>query len=156
MPGCWHGGSSPLRWRSSTPHSPSHGSRHVGKARNDRNGRREVFLARPLRFSSPAGVPGNGGGDGKARCFIRGGRFLARGGTMKRRFFVRAADVPSYHPANHSGTTNKRLVGAENVGAKNVELVLGVIEKGRGADPHAHPGMEQVCYLLEGRALAEV
>ena len=75
---------------------------------------------------------------------------------MKRRFFVRAADVPSYHPANHSGTTNKRLVGAENVGAKNVELVLGVIEKGRGADPHAHPGMEQVCYLLEGRALAEV
>jgi quercetin dioxygenase-like cupin family protein len=75
---------------------------------------------------------------------------------MKRRFFVRAADVPSYHPANHSGTTNKRLVGAENVGAKNVELVLGVIEKGRGADPHAHPGMEQVCYLLEGSALAEV
>jgi quercetin dioxygenase-like cupin family protein len=75
---------------------------------------------------------------------------------MKRRFFVRAADVPSYHPANHSGTTNKRLVGAENVGAKNVELVLGVIEKGHGADPHAHPGMEQVCYLLEGSALAEV
>jgi quercetin dioxygenase-like cupin family protein len=75
---------------------------------------------------------------------------------MKRRFFVRAADVPSYHPANHSGTTNKRLVGAENVGAKNVELVLGVIAKGRGADPHAHPGMEQVCYLLEGSALAEV
>ena len=75
---------------------------------------------------------------------------------MKRRFFVRATEVPSYHPANHTGTTNKRLVGAENVGAKNVELVLGVIEKGRGADPHAHPGMEQVCYLLEGTALAEV
>ena len=75
---------------------------------------------------------------------------------MKRRFFVRAADVPSYHPANHTGTTNKRLVGADNVGAQNVELVLGVIEKGRGADPHAHPTMEQVCYLLEGSALAEV
>jgi quercetin dioxygenase-like cupin family protein len=75
---------------------------------------------------------------------------------MKRRFFVRAADVPSYHPANHTGTTNKRLVSADNVGAQNVELVLGVIEKGRGADPHAHPGMEQICYLLEGTALAEV
>ena len=75
---------------------------------------------------------------------------------MKRRFFVRAAEVPSYHPANHTGTTNRRLVGGENVGAKNIELVLGVIEKGRGADPHAHPDMEQVCYLLEGTALAEV
>jgi quercetin dioxygenase-like cupin family protein len=75
---------------------------------------------------------------------------------MAKRYFVRERDVPPYHPANHTGTTNKRLVGAENVGAKNVELVLGVIEKGRGAEPHAHPGMEQVCYLLEGRALAEV
>ena len=75
---------------------------------------------------------------------------------MNQRFFVRASEVPSYHPANHTGTTNRRLVGAENVGAKNIELVLGVIEKGRGADPHAHPAMEQVCYLLEGTALAEV
>jgi quercetin dioxygenase-like cupin family protein len=75
---------------------------------------------------------------------------------MQRRFFVRPADVPSYHPANHTGTTNRRLIGPETVGAKNVEVLLGVIEKGRGAEPHAHPGMEQVCYLLEGTALAEV
>ena len=75
---------------------------------------------------------------------------------MPRRYFVRAADVPPYHPANHTGTTNRRLIGPENVGAANVEVVLGVIEKGRGAEPHAHPGMEQVCYLLEGTALAEV
>jgi len=76
---------------------------------------------------------------------------------MAKRFFVRAADVPAYHPANHTGTTNRRLIGAENVGAKNVEVVLGVIEKGSGAvEPHAHPAMEQVCYLLEGTAVAEV
>ena len=75
---------------------------------------------------------------------------------MKRSFFVRAADVPSYHPANHTGTTNKRLVGADNVGAQNVELVLGVIERNQGAEPHAHPGMEQVCYLLEGSATVEL
>jgi mannose-6-phosphate isomerase-like protein (cupin superfamily) len=37
-----------------------------------------------------------------------------------------------------------------------VELVLGELEPGKGALPHAHPGIEQVCYLLEGRALAEV
>ena len=75
---------------------------------------------------------------------------------MAKRYFVRATEVPAYSPANHSGTTNRRLVGPENVGATNVEVVLGVIEKGRGAEPHAHPGMEQVCYLLEGSALAEV
>ena len=51
---------------------------------------------------------------------------------------------------------NRRLIGPESVGAKNIEVVLGVIEKGKGALPHAHPGIEQVCYLLEGRARAEV
>lgn len=72
-------------------------------------------------------------------------------------YFVRAADAPPYHPANHTGTTNRRLVGEQNVGARNIEVVLGVIEKGSGAvEAHAHPGMEQVCYLLEGTALAEV
>ena len=75
---------------------------------------------------------------------------------MAKRYFVRAAEVPPYHPANHSGTTNRRLIGRETVGARNVEVVLGVIEKNEGAAPHAHPGMEQVCYLLAGRALAEI
>jgi quercetin dioxygenase-like cupin family protein len=75
---------------------------------------------------------------------------------MKSRFLVRAADVPPYHPANHTGTTNRRLIGPETVGAKNVEVLLGVIEKGEGAAQHAHPGMEQVCYLLEGSATVEL
>jgi quercetin dioxygenase-like cupin family protein len=30
------------------------------------------------------------------------------------------------------------------------------VEKGKGALPHAHPGIEQVCYLLEGAAHVEV
>ncbi|MBM3407928.1 MAG: cupin domain-containing protein [Betaproteobacteria bacterium] len=72
------------------------------------------------------------------------------------RYLVRASDVPGYHPANHTGTTNRRLIGPENVGAKQVEMLLGVIEKGQGALPHAHPGIEQVCYLLEGTATAQV
>jgi len=75
---------------------------------------------------------------------------------MKSSFLVRAADVPPYHPANHTGTTNRRLIGPETVGAKNVEVLLGVIEKGAGAAPHAHPDMEQVCYLLEGSATVEL
>ena len=72
------------------------------------------------------------------------------------RYFVREADIPPYHPANHTGTTNRRLIGTANVGAKQLEVVPGVVEKGKGALAHAHPGIEQVCYLLQGRARAEV
>jgi mannose-6-phosphate isomerase-like protein (cupin superfamily) len=72
------------------------------------------------------------------------------------RYFIRAAEVSGYHPANHTGTLNKRLIGRETVGAKKVEVVLGEIQKGKGALPHAHPGIEQVCYILQGRAHAEV
>lgn len=72
------------------------------------------------------------------------------------RYFVRAEEAPAYHPANHTGTVNRRLIGAENVGARKLEVVLGVVQKGKGALPHAHPGIEQVCYMIEGRARAEV
>ena len=44
------------------------------------------------------------------------------------RYLIRTADVPGYHPANHTGTTNRRLIGPETVGAKQVEMLLGVIE----------------------------
>ncbi len=72
------------------------------------------------------------------------------------KFFVNQGSVAPYHPANHTGTTNYRLIGPGTVGAKQLEVVLGVIEKGQGALPHSHPGIEQVCYMLEGRARAEV
>ncbi len=75
---------------------------------------------------------------------------------MKSRYLVRQADVKPYSPANHTGTKNFRLIGPETVGAKQVEVLIGEIEKGKGALPHAHPGMEQVCYLLEGRARVEI
>ena len=75
---------------------------------------------------------------------------------MKKSFFVRGADIPVYHPANHLSTSNQRLISADTVGARGVEVLLGVIEKNGGALPHAHPGIEQVCYLLEGAARAEV
>ncbi|WP_157220801.1 cupin domain-containing protein [Flavisphingomonas formosensis] len=67
-------------------------------------------------------------------------------------FLVRTEDVPSYSPANHSLTSNQRLIGPETVGAKHMELVLGTLHKGGGALPHAHPEIEQACYLLEGTA----
>ena len=75
---------------------------------------------------------------------------------MKSRFHVKPGDVRPYSPANHTGTKNFRLIGKETVGAKQVEMLIGEIERGRGALPHAHPGIEQVCYLLEGAAHVEV
>ena len=72
------------------------------------------------------------------------------------RYRVRPQDVEPYSPANHVGTKNYRLIGRETVGAKQVEVLIGEIERGRGALPHAHPGIEQVCYLLEGAAHVEV
>ena len=75
---------------------------------------------------------------------------------MTSRYFVRAADVPSYRPANHSGTVNRRLIDPKRIGAGNIEVVHGTLQPGQGALPHAHPGIEQFCYLLEGAAVAEV
>ena len=75
---------------------------------------------------------------------------------MNKTHFIRQKDVKGYHPANHNGTTNYRLISPESVGSKNIELLLGVIEKDQGAQPHKHPGIEQVCYVLEGTAIVEV
>jgi quercetin dioxygenase-like cupin family protein len=59
--------------------------------------------------------------------------------------------VAPYSPANHTGTKNYRLIASEKV-----EVIIGEIERGQGALPHSHPGIEQVCYLLEGTARVEV
>lgn len=75
---------------------------------------------------------------------------------MKSRYLVRQADVTPYSPANHTGTRNFRLIGPETVGARQVEVLIGEVERGKGALPHAHPGIEQVCYLLEGEAHVEI
>ncbi len=72
------------------------------------------------------------------------------------RYHVRQSDVTPYSPANHHGTSNFRLIGPETVGAKQLEVLVGEVEKGKGALPHAHPGIEQACYMLSGTAHVEV
>ena len=71
------------------------------------------------------------------------------------KYLIRPGALQPYSPANHTGTKNLRLIGPDT-GARQVEVVLGEVEQGRGALPHAHPGIEQVCYLLEGSAHVEV
>ncbi|MBZ1349571.1 cupin domain-containing protein [Alcaligenaceae bacterium LF4-65] len=75
---------------------------------------------------------------------------------MTSKYLIREDSVQAYSPANHHETSNRRLIGADNVGAKNLEMILGTISRGGGALPHAHPGLEQVCYLLHGTARVEV
>lgn len=76
--------------------------------------------------------------------------------TPRPRYLVRTAEVPAFQPANHQHTHNQRLIGPETVGARQMEVLLGTLHAGGGALPHAHPGIEQACYLLEGTARAEV
>ena len=71
-------------------------------------------------------------------------------------YLVRSANIAGYQPANHHHTTNQRLIGPETVGAQQMEVLLGTLSKGGGALPHAHPGIEQSCYLLEGTAQVTV
>ena len=75
---------------------------------------------------------------------------------MTRRYFINAGDVSAYHPANHTGTVNRRLIGPETVGSENLELLEGTVEPGQGALPHAHPDLDQVVYVLSGWARAEI
>lgn len=71
-------------------------------------------------------------------------------------FVVRPGDVPTYSPAAHRGTVNRRLIGRETVGASKLEVVLGEVEPGGLAETHYHDSAEQAIYLLEGECLVEV
>ena len=63
---------------------------------------------------------------------------------------VRTADLAAYAPANHTGTSNVRVIGPETVGATALEILVGTIVKSHGARPHAHPHLEQCAYMMAG------
>ena len=71
-------------------------------------------------------------------------------------YVIRASEMPSYSPANHTGTKNTRLVGPKVNGSKYLEIALGDIERNEGTPPHAHPDLEQAAYILEGEAICEI
>ena len=75
---------------------------------------------------------------------------------MNSRYVIHPGDVPSYSPAHHTGTRNTRLVAPGVNGAQMMEIVLGDLDAGAVASEHAHPGVEQAQYFLEGTATVEV
>lgn len=70
-------------------------------------------------------------------------------------YFIDPQTLPTYSPPLHEGTVNRRLVGRET-GAAQVEVVLGVVQPGGKAEMHQHDDLEQVIYVLEGRAAVRV
>ena len=72
------------------------------------------------------------------------------------KYVLRPEDVPSYSPANHSGTKNYRMVAPGVNGAQFMEIVFGDIERHEGAVAHMHPDLEQATYVIEGEATVDV
>jgi quercetin dioxygenase-like cupin family protein len=60
-------------------------------------------------------------------------------------FAVRPEDVAPYSPAGHAKTQNRCLFVDEYV-----EIIEGFIERGGGAERHAHRDHEQLLYVLSG------
>ena len=58
--------------------------------------------------------------------------------------------IATYQPANHSSTTNRRLVSAQD--CSNFEMVHGTIEPGGIAERHFHDVEYQAMYVLGGMA----
>jgi acyl dehydratase/quercetin dioxygenase-like cupin family protein len=81
----------------------------------------------------------------------------ARGGAHHdAEYIVRGDALTWYSPADHTGTRNARLVSEALNGARHMEVVLGEVTHGAGVSLHAHPGMEQAQYFLEGEAEVEI
>jgi len=73
-----------------------------------------------------------------------------------KKYIVRPRELPTYSPPAHSKTTNRRLLGPGPSGSDRVEVILGELEYGGQADPHAHPDFEQAFFVLQGKAEVEI
>ena len=73
-----------------------------------------------------------------------------------KKFITHLSEVSPYFPPGHAKTTNYRLLGPGPSGSDRFEIVLGHIESGGQADPHAHEELEQAVFILEGKAVVEI
>lgn len=72
------------------------------------------------------------------------------------RITIRPEEVDSYSPANHTGTSNRRVISSKTVGAHHVEVLIGTITTGQGAHAHSHPTLEQASLILQGEGVADL
>jgi len=69
---------------------------------------------------------------------------------MTREPIEKLGDIPTYAPPGHSGTTNRRLVTADE--GRTFEFIHGRLEAGGTAERHAHATEYQAIYVLAGTA----
>jgi hypothetical protein len=85
---------------------------------------------------------------------------------MTNQYVVRLKDIPGYHPHNHTGTLNRRLIGRETVGVKHLEVLHGTLAPGqpawqrrerraRSVEPSATADPPVVPWQKRGREVAE-
>ena len=60
---------------------------------------------------------------------------------------VKAEDIPVYAPDAHKDTVNRRLLRTDRL-----EIILGVISRGGGAEDHVHKDLDQFAYVISGQA----
>jgi len=65
-------------------------------------------------------------------------------------YIEKLSQIATYQPENHSSTTNRRLVSAQDCPA--FEMVHGTIEPGGVAERHFHDVEYQAMYVLGGMA----
>ena len=71
------------------------------------------------------------------------------------KYVIRPEERPAYSPGGHLGAVNRILINAENDGAVQMEVVLGIVSAEGLTEAHSHD-IEQAQYMLEGRAYVEV
>lgn len=71
------------------------------------------------------------------------------------KYVIRSGEKPAFSPGGHIGAVNRILINAENEGAAQMEVVLGVVSAEGGTEAHSHD-IEQAQYMLAGRAYVEV
>ena len=71
-------------------------------------------------------------------------------------FVIHHADVEVHSAINHMGRVSWRLISLETLGARNLKVLRGTLQPGKGTVPHPHPTLDQFCYIQRGTAQVTV
>jgi quercetin dioxygenase-like cupin family protein len=71
-------------------------------------------------------------------------------------FVVRHADVKVYSPVRNTGRTSWQLMTLEILGARNLKVLRGTLQPGKGTIPHPQPTLDQFCYVQSGTVQVSV
>jgi len=76
----------------------------------------------------------------------------SRNAPDRSQFVVHHVDVEVCSSVNHTGHVSWRLISLETLGARNLKVLRGTLQPGKGTVPHPHPTLDQFCYIQRGAA----